>query len=61
MGSTETSQQICPPPSARGRSAGRLAADGGGAVLQGVRYFNDTDQDASDAPNPFGRRPDRDA
>ncbi|ADI03142.1 hypothetical protein SBI_00021 [Streptomyces bingchenggensis BCW-1] len=42
-------------------AAGRLAADGGGAVLQVVRYFNDTDQHASDAPNPFGRRLDRDA
>jgi hypothetical protein len=40
--------------------AGQLAADNGGAVLQVVRYFNDTDQGdsrkpgAPDAPNPFG-------
>ncbi|MFI1445141.1 DUF4279 domain-containing protein [Streptomyces fructofermentans] len=40
----------------------RLAADGGGAVLHVVRYFNDTDQDqpeTSDAANPFGWHLDR--
>ncbi|MFD9474066.1 DUF4279 domain-containing protein [Streptomyces goshikiensis] len=40
----------------------RLAADGGGAVLHVVRYFNDTDQDqpdTSDAPNLFGWHLDR--
>lgn len=43
--------------------AGRLAADNGGAVLQVVRYFNDTDQgqpSAPDAPNLFGWHLDRD-
>ncbi|MFE6871667.1 DUF4279 domain-containing protein [Kitasatospora sp. NPDC057692] len=43
---------------------GQLAADGGGAVLQVVRYFNDTDHDESprhpDAPNLFGWHLDRD-
>ncbi|MER5402583.1 DUF4279 domain-containing protein [Streptomyces sp. NPDC002599] len=42
--------------------ATRLAADGGGAVLHVVRYFNDTDQDqpdTSDAPNLFGWHLDR--
>ncbi|MFI9542689.1 DUF4279 domain-containing protein [Streptomyces sp. NPDC052016] len=39
-----------------------LANTGGGAVLQVVRYFNDTDQtqpDAADAPNLFGWHLDR--
>ncbi|MFF3595190.1 DUF4279 domain-containing protein [Kitasatospora indigofera] len=46
--------------------AGQLAAGGGGAVLQVVRYFNDTDNesprhpDAPDAPNLFGWHLDRD-
>ncbi|MET9616675.1 DUF4279 domain-containing protein [Kitasatospora indigofera] len=47
--------------------AGRLAADDGGAVLQVVRYFNDTGQDESssrpeapDTPNLFGWHLDRD-
>lgn len=43
-------------------AAGRLAADGGGAVLQVVRYFNDTDQDEPNAaqdPNLFGWHLDR--
>ncbi|MEV6212772.1 DUF4279 domain-containing protein [Kitasatospora sp. NPDC051914] len=46
---------------------GQLAAEGGGAVLQVVRYFNDTDHDESpshpdapDAPNLFGWHLDRD-
>ena len=42
--------------------AGRLAADGGGAVLQGVRYFSDTGQNRSDASataNLFGWHLDR--
>ncbi|MDX3099064.1 DUF4279 domain-containing protein [Streptomyces sp. ME19-03-3] len=42
--------------------ANRLAGNGGGAVLQVVRYFNDTDQDqpnTSDAPNLFGWHLDR--
>lgn len=43
--------------------AGRLAADDGGAALQVVRYFNDTDQEqpsTPDAPNLFGWHLDRD-
>jgi hypothetical protein len=39
-----------------------LAGNGGGAVLQVVRYFNDTDQDqpnVADAPNLFGWHLDR--
>lgn len=39
-----------------------LAGTGGGAALQVVRYFNDTDQaqpDAADAPNLFGWHLDR--
>jgi hypothetical protein len=39
-----------------------LAADGGGAVLQVVRYFNETDQDqpdTSDTANLFGWHLDR--
>ncbi|MGO4748749.1 hypothetical protein AB4212_08975, partial [Streptomyces sp. 2MCAF27] len=42
--------------------ASRLAGNGGGAVLQVVRYFNDTDQDQPntvDAPNLFGWHLDR--
>lgn len=46
---------------------GRLAADGGGAVLQVVRYFNDTDHDESPglpdapgAPDLFGWHLERD-
>lgn len=46
---------------------GQPAADGGGAVLQVVRYFNDTDHDESPthpdspaSPNLFGRHLDRD-
>lgn len=46
---------------------GQLAADDGGAVLQVVRYFNDTDHDESpdhldapDAPNLFGWHLERD-
>lgn len=41
---------------------GQLARTGGGAVLQIVRYFNDTDQaqpGAADAPNLFGWHLDR--
>ncbi|MGW4783534.1 DUF4279 domain-containing protein [Streptomyces sp. NPDC004230] len=41
---------------------GHLARNGGGAVLQIVRYFNDTDQahpGAADAPNLFGWHLDR--
>jgi hypothetical protein len=40
----------------------RLVGNGGGAVLQVVRYFNDIDQDqpnAADAPNLFGWHLDR--
>ncbi|WP_372350923.1 DUF4279 domain-containing protein [Streptomyces sp. KL116D] len=40
----------------------RLASTGGGAVLNVVRYFNDTDQaelGAADAPNLFGWHLDR--
>jgi hypothetical protein len=43
--------------------AARLAADGGGAVLQVVRYFNDTGEnrlDASGTANLFGWHLDRD-
>lgn len=42
--------------------ARQLAGNGGGAMLQVVRYFNDTDQDqpsAADAPNLFGWHVDR--
>ncbi|MEV7781823.1 DUF4279 domain-containing protein [Kitasatospora sp. NPDC088351] len=46
---------------------GQLAADGGGAVLQVVRHFNDTDHDESpsrpdapDSPNLFGWHLERD-
>ncbi|MGW4379244.1 DUF4279 domain-containing protein [Kitasatospora sp. NPDC004531] len=43
--------------------AGQLAADGGGAVLQVVRYFNDSDRAAAparpDAPNLLGWHLDR--
>jgi hypothetical protein len=40
--------------------AGRLAEDGGGAVLQVVRYFTHQDQsNTPDAPNLFGWHLDR--